>query len=99
VVAVQQVTFNGRYARERGQKVMYVTDRAVFRLTHDGLELDEVAPGIDVTRDVLGQIDFPVRVSPVLRPMEARLFRPEPMGVLDEFRARRSARVRRRDRP
>ncbi|MBI2468402.1 MAG: 3-oxoacid CoA-transferase [Candidatus Rokubacteria bacterium] len=92
---VEQVTFNGRYALARGQAVMYVTDRAVFRLTPEGLELTEIAAGIDVERDVLQQIEFPVRVARELRPMEARLFRPEPMGFLAEFRARPSARARR----
>jgi propionate CoA-transferase len=94
---VQQITFNGRFALERGREVMYVTDRGVFRLTPDGMTLAEVAPGIDVARDVLGQIDFPVRVAPDLRSMDARLFCQAPMGLLPEFRARGAARpVRRR---
>ena len=46
VPAVQQITFSGRYARARGQEVMYVTDRAVFRLGADGIEVVEVAPGV-----------------------------------------------------
>lgn len=96
VPAVQQVTFNGRYALERGQEVMYVTDRAVFRLTATGIELEEVAAGVDVDRDVLRQIEFPVRVSPALRRMDARLFRAAPMQLLTEFRARPGARDRRR---
>jgi propionate CoA-transferase len=88
VPAVQQLTFNGRYGCERGQEVMYVTDRAVFRLAEQGIELIEVAPGIDVHRDVLERIGFEVRVAEPLRSMDARLFRPEPMNLLPEFRAR-----------
>ena len=85
---VQQLTFNGRYARERGQEVMYVTERAVFRLAERGIELSEVAPGIDPRRDVLERIGFPVAVTEPLKPMDARLFREEPMNLLPEFRAR-----------
>jgi propionate CoA-transferase len=85
---VEQITFSGRYALEREQEVMYVTDRAVFRLTRAGMELIEVAAGVDVGRDVLDQIEFPVRVSPDLRTMESRLFREEPMRLATEFRSR-----------
>jgi propionate CoA-transferase len=88
VPEVQQLTFNGRYARERGQEVMYVTDRAVFRLEADGLALLEVAPGIDVRRDVLDRIAFPVQIAEPLGTMDPRLFRAEPMGLLAEFRGR-----------
>ena len=73
-----------------------MTDRAVFRLTAEGIELIEVAEGVDVERDVLGQIGFPVRVSPALRSMDPRLFRVAPMNLAPEFRARGPARPRRR---
>lgn len=85
---VGQVTFNGRFARERGQEVMYITDRAVFRLTDDGIRLEEVADGLDLQRDVLDQIGFPVLVSDDLRTMDPRLFRNAPMGLASAFRAR-----------
>jgi propionate CoA-transferase len=99
VPEVQQVTFNGGYARARRQKVMFVTERAVFRLDDDGLVLAEVAPGIDPRRDVLEIIGFEVRVAEPLLPMDARLFRAEPMNLLPEFRARtRPARGRTRSR-
>ncbi len=93
---VQQVTFSGPYARRRGQEVMYVTDRAVFRLTPDGIELGEIAAGVDLERDVLEQLEFPVRVAPGLKPMDPRLFRPEPMNLVVEFQARAVPRARRR---
>ncbi len=88
---VEQVTFSGRYALERGQQVMYITDRAVFRLTADGIELVEIAPGIDLERDLRDRIGFPIRVSGALKPMDARLFRDRPMNLLPEFRARGEA--------
>lgn len=88
VRAVQQITFNGSAALARGQEVLYVTDRAVFRLTPEGPVLAEVAAGVDLARDILGQIEFPVRVAPDLRRMDPRLFRPEPMGLANEFQSR-----------
>jgi propionate CoA-transferase len=81
VRAVEQVTFSGRRARMEGQSVVYVTERCVLRLEADGLTVVELAPGVDLERDVLQQAEIPLRVSPALRPMDARLFRPEPMGL------------------
>jgi propionate CoA-transferase len=82
VERVQQVTFSGRQATTLGQRVLYVTERCVFQLTPDGLALVEVAPGIDVDRDILAQMDFvPARIEP--NAMDARIFRPEPMGLID----------------
>jgi len=62
VRAVEQITFSGTVAMSRGQEVIYVTERAVFRLTPDGLVLAEVAPGVDIRRDVLERMDFTPRV-------------------------------------
>ncbi len=81
VQAVEHVTFSGRVARQRGQEVVYVTERCVIRLEPDGLTVTEIAPGVDLERDVLAQAEFPLRVSPDLRLMDARLFRPEPLGL------------------
>jgi propionate CoA-transferase len=81
VPEMEQVTFSGRMAKERNQHVLYVTERAVIKLESHGLTVVEIAPGIDLERDVLTQSAIPLRVSPDLREMDARLFRPEPMGL------------------
>jgi acyl CoA:acetate/3-ketoacid CoA transferase len=81
VPEVEQVTFSGRRAREQDQEVTVVTERCVLRRTEAGLEVAEIAPGVDLERDVLGQADIPLRVSPDLARMDPRLFRPEPMGL------------------
>jgi propionate CoA-transferase len=82
---VREVSFNGRLALERGQQVRYVTDRAVFALEADGLVLIEVAPGIDVERDVLGRMGFRPRIADDLRPMDRRLYATGPMGLAADF--------------
>jgi propionate CoA-transferase len=88
VAQVQQLTFSGRFARERGQEVIYVTERAVFRLAATGIELLEVAPGVDLRRDVLERIGFELKLAEPVKPMDSRLFRAAPMNLLPEFRAR-----------
>jgi acyl CoA:acetate/3-ketoacid CoA transferase len=62
---VERITFSAAYARDTGQQVLYVTERAVFLLAADGLELIEVAPGIDIERDILPHMDFRPRMSNV----------------------------------
>ncbi|MCP4385195.1 MAG: 3-oxoacid CoA-transferase [Hyphomicrobiales bacterium] len=94
--SVHQLTFSGRYALERGQEVMYITDRAVFRLTAAGMQLVEVATGIDIERDVRTQIGFPIHVPEQPRLMDERLFLDRPMNLAPEFRARGAARRVRR---
>jgi propionate CoA-transferase len=82
VKAVEQITFSGAYAAEKEQPVLYVTERCVFRRTHDGMELTEVAPGIDIERDILAHMDFkPIIRNPVA--MDPRIFADETMH-LDE---------------
>jgi acyl CoA:acetate/3-ketoacid CoA transferase len=81
----QDVTFNGRLAAEQGQEVWYFTERCVFRLAKSGLVLVEVAPGIDVDRDIRAKVGFPLQVSPDCKPMEARIFKAEPMGLSTDW--------------
>jgi propionate CoA-transferase len=80
VDAVEHVTFSGAYAAKRGQSVLYVTERCVFTLTPDGLELTEVAPGIDIERDILALMDFKPAIPREPQRMDARIFRD---GVMD----------------
>lgn len=85
VKAVEHRTFSGEYANDVGQTVLYITERAVFRLIPEGLELIEVAPGIDIERDILAQMEFKpvIRGEPKL--MDARIFMDGPMGIAHEF--------------
>jgi len=83
---VEQITFSGKHAIESGRPVLYVTERCVFRLTREGLELAEVAPGIDIERDILAQMEFkPIVRNPTL--MERAIFQPAPMGLKDKLLA------------
>jgi propionate CoA-transferase len=84
VAEVEHRTFSGDYAIKRGQPVLFVTERCVFRLTPNGLELLEVAPGIDIDRDILAHMDFkPIIRHP--RAMDARIFAPDLMGLRERM--------------
>ena len=77
-----QLSFNGPMAREKGQEVLIVTERAVFRLCREGVELIEIAPGIDLQTQVLEQMDFAPMVSADLKVMDEKLFIPDgPFGL------------------
>jgi acyl CoA:acetate/3-ketoacid CoA transferase len=78
---VEQITFSGRRALEQGQRVTYVTERCVITLEKEGLTVQEIAPGIDLERDVLARADFPLKVSPDLRQMDERLYQRAPLGL------------------
>jgi acyl CoA:acetate/3-ketoacid CoA transferase len=75
VQRVDQITFSGPQGLVRGQEVLYLTERASFRLRPDGIEVYEIAPGIDLQRDVLDQMDFAPRVAKDLKLMDAAHFR------------------------
>jgi propionate CoA-transferase len=85
VEQVEHRTFSGRLAARRGQPVLYVTDRCVFRLAPEGLELTEVAPGLDVERDILAAMAFRPLMPKPPAPMDARIFAPGPMGYREEW--------------
>src|SRR4051812_15511861 len=80
---VEHRTFSGAYAAARGRRVLYITERCVLVLTTGGLELAEVAPGIELERDILAQMDFPPVIRGAPRLMDERIFLPEPMGLRD----------------
>jgi acyl CoA:acetate/3-ketoacid CoA transferase len=81
VEAVEQISFSGPRAVQQGQEIVYVTERCVMRLESAGLTVLEIAPGVNVERDVLAQSEFPLRVSPHLKTMDANLFHPEPIRL------------------
>ena len=84
VAAVEEHTFAGWYAAESGRDVQYITERCVFRLTKQGLELTEVAPGIDIDKDILDRMEF----APIVRQpktMDARNFAAEPMALREDM--------------
>ncbi|MCL2124847.1 MAG: 3-oxoacid CoA-transferase [Oscillospiraceae bacterium] len=81
VKEVQQITFSGEYAVKRGQEIMYISERAVFKLTTDGVMLTEIAPGVDLQRDILAKMEFEPIISKELKTMDPRIFRDERMGL------------------
>lgn len=83
VSKVGQITFSGQYARP-GQKVLYVTERCVFRLIDGKMTLIEIAPGLDLEKDVLAQIDFRPEISPDLKTMDPAIFE-ETWGGLAKY--------------
>jgi propionate CoA-transferase len=82
---VEHVTFSGAFAGRRGQRALYVTERCVFALRPDGLELVEVAPGVDIERDILARMDFQPLIPRDPALMDARIFRPQTMGLRDDL--------------
>ncbi|MCB2022661.1 MAG: acyl CoA:acetate/3-ketoacid CoA transferase [Burkholderiaceae bacterium] len=89
---VEQRTFSGGRALARGQRVLYVTERCVFRLAPDtagasGLKLIEIAPGIDLERQILALMDFAPAISPDLRLMDASLFADAKMNLRERMLA------------
>ena len=78
---VEQITFSGDYARQTRQTVRYITERAVFELQAAGMTITEIAPGIDLEKDVLAYMDFKPIISPSLKIMDERIFRDEPMNL------------------
>ncbi len=84
---VEHRTYSGAQAWKRRQPALYITERCVFVLGPDGLELTEVAPGVDVERDILAQMDFRPVIRGTPRPMDAAIFRDVPMGLRERMLA------------
>ena len=81
VDAVQQITFSGKVARQRGQDILFVTERCVFKLVPEGLMLIEAAPGIDIERDILARMQFAPIMPEEVSLMDAAIFEETPMGL------------------
>jgi propionate CoA-transferase len=81
VTEVEHRTFSGALAAADGKPVLYVTERCVFELTAAGLVLTEIAPGVDVERDILALMDFTPLMPEPPRPMDDRIFLEAPMGL------------------
>jgi len=82
---VEHVTFSGKYAQMKNQPVIYITERCVFALNDTGMELIEIAPGVDLEKDILALMDFAPIIKGSPRLMDARIFRSEPMGLKDDL--------------
>ncbi len=74
VESVDQITFSGKQALVQGQEVLYVTERAVFSLSKEGLELVEIAPGVEMERDVIDQMEFKPMISESIGTMNPKFF-------------------------
>jgi len=97
VKSLEQICYSAAFAHKRDKTALFVTERAVFQVGDQGLELIEIAPGVDLERDIFAQMDFRPAVSSALKTMDQRLFRPEPMHLANDIAGRprqyRSARV------
>jgi propionate CoA-transferase len=80
---VEHVTFSGEYAAREGRQILYVTERCVFKLGGEGMELIEIAPGVDLEKDILAHVDFKpvIKGEPAL--MDARIFTDQIMKLKD----------------
>ena len=97
VKSIQQICYNAPFAAREGRKALFVTERAVFEVTKEGFEVIEVAPGIDLEKDVIGLMAFKPKVSKNLKLMDARIFKDELMDLkTDMAKAPQNARVPRR---
>jgi propionate CoA-transferase len=82
---VEHRTFSGAYAWQRRQPALYITERCVFRLCEEGLELVEVAPGIDIERDILAHMGFKPVIRSTPRIMDAAIFSDQPMRLRERL--------------
>lgn len=78
---VEQITFSAQYAMESGQNILYITERAVFKLTDKGLMLIEIAPGVELQKDILDKMEFMPIIPDDLKLMDSRIFTDKKMGL------------------
>jgi len=88
VSKLEQICYSAGMGRESGQTALFVTERAVFRVGAEGLELIEIGPGLDAERDVIAHMGFRPRIARDLRAMDARIFEPGRMGLAAHVRAK-----------
>lgn len=93
---VEQISYNGSFALENGQEALYITERAVFKLGKDGLELIEIAPGINLNNDILAHMDFRPVISKDLKQMDRRLFLEAPMCLANDLTIKPPANLKKR---
>ncbi|MFW2367818.1 MAG: acyl CoA:acetate/3-ketoacid CoA transferase, partial [Desulforhopalus sp.] len=82
---VEHVTFSGEYSLRKGQQALYITERCVFRLTPEGMELIEIAPGVDLENDILSKMDFTPIIKKPPKIMDKRIFWPDNMGIQEDL--------------
>ena len=80
---VSQISFNGQRAVESGQKVIIVTERAVFELRKEGIVLTEIAGGIDIEKEIFSNMDFRPQIAENVRIMDPRIYQKSPFGLKD----------------
>jgi propionate CoA-transferase len=93
VSSIEQICYNSQFAEQQGRTAIFVTERAVFQVADGGLELIEVAPGIDIERDIMAHMPYRPSCASTLKLMDRRLFSPDPMNLVEDFRSAHSSRV------
>ncbi len=83
--SVEQITFSGKIAAQTGNPVIYITERCVFELSEEGLVLTEVAPGVDIEKEIFAHMDFKPVVKEAPKVMDERIFTPGVMGLKSEL--------------
>ena len=82
---VQQITFSSDQAIKNNQEILYVTERCVFKLVKNGIELIEIAPGIDLEKDILAHMEFKPIIAKDLKLMDERIFQDKKMNLKKDF--------------
>lgn len=82
---VGSVTFSAKQAQKQGQEVIYITERAVFKLIDGKVVLTEIAPGVDLEKDIISQMGFKPEIANDLKQMDERIFKEEKMNIYTEF--------------